>query len=106
VQRFGSRYLLQPPGRNAGSELREPGLPASGLNLLVSAATLWNTRYLQAALADMGDQGVVVRPELIRHVAPLRWEHAGFTGDYVWDAVVTSPGDPRPLRQAILILAA
>jgi hypothetical protein len=54
----------------------------------------------------MGDQGVVVRPELIRHVAPLRWEHAGFTGDYVWDAVVTSPGDPRPLRQAILILAA
>jgi TnpA family transposase len=79
---------------------------ASGLNLLVSAVILWNTRYLQAALTDMGDQGMLVRPELIRHVAPLGWEHVGLTGDYVWDSSVTSPGDLRPLRRAISMLAA
>jgi TnpA family transposase len=79
---------------------------ASGLNLLVCAVILWNTRYLQAALADMGDGGLDVRPELIRHVAPLGWEHIGLTGDYIWDAGVTSPGDLRPLRRAISMLAA
>src|SRR5882757_7082321 len=56
---------------------------ASGLNLLVSAVILWNTRYLQAALSELRDQGTEIRPELVRHVAPLGWEQIGLTGDYV-----------------------
>lgn len=35
---------------------------ASGLNLLVSAVILWNTRYLQAALEDSGNEGPTFRP--------------------------------------------
>ena len=79
---------------------------ASGLNLLVSAVILWNTRYLQTALAEMKAGGTVVRPELVRHVAPLGWEHIGLTGDYVWGVDVPSPGTLRPLRRPMSILAA
>src|SRR3546814_8853428 len=43
---------------------------ASGLNLLVAAIILWNTRYLEVALADIGTPD-----EIARHVAPLGWEH-------------------------------
>lgn len=44
---------------------------ASGLNLLVSAIILWNTRYLEAAFVELASQGHAVTPELMRHVAPL-----------------------------------
>jgi TnpA family transposase len=79
---------------------------ASGLNLLVSAVILWNTRYLQAALSELRDQRTEVRPELVRHVAPLGWEHIGLTGDYVWDAEPLPTEGLRPLRRAVSILAA
>src|SRR3546814_5287685 len=39
---------------------------ASGLNLLVAAIILWNTRYLEMALADIG-----TADEIARHIAPL-----------------------------------
>jgi TnpA family transposase len=41
---------------------------ASGLNLLVAAIILWNTRYLEMALADIGTPD-----EIARHIAPLGW---------------------------------
>ena len=79
---------------------------ASGLNLLVSAIILWNTRYLQAALADLGQRRTDVRPTLTRHIAPLGWEHIGLTGDYVWAADPMPADGLRPLRQPTSILAA
>src|SRR3546814_16385798 len=53
---------------------------ASGLNLLVAAIILWNTRYLEMALADIG-----TADEIARHIAPLGWEHISLTGDYSWN---------------------
>src|SRR3546814_11784755 len=38
---------------------------ASGLNLLVAAIILWNTRYLEQALADMNTSD-----DIARHIAP------------------------------------
>src|SRR3546814_8153225 len=67
---------------------------ASGLNLLVAAIILWNTRYLEMALADIGTPD-----EIARHIAPLGWEHISLTGDYSWN--VEDRPDPdalRPLR--------
>jgi TnpA family transposase len=49
---------------------------ASGLNLVVAAVILWNTRYLQLAADDLG-----VSAESMQHVAPLGWEHLSLTGD-------------------------
>lgn len=79
---------------------------ASGLNLLVSAIILWNTRYLQAALEDLGQHGTDPRPELVRHVAPLGWEHIGLTGDYVWGTDSMPADGLRPLRRPLSLLAA
>ncbi|PVE50973.1 Tn3 family transposase, partial [Arthrobacter sp. TPD3018] len=75
---------------------------ASGLNLLVAAIILWNTRYLEMALADIG-----TADEIARHTAPLGWEHISLTGDYSWN--VEDQPDPdalRPLRAVNSLLAA
>jgi len=42
---------------------------ASGLNLLVAAIILWNTRYLQTAFDALRSRGAAVLPELVRHIA-------------------------------------
>ncbi|WOF43041.1 Tn3 family transposase [Sphingopyxis indica] len=75
---------------------------ASGLNLLVAAIILWNTRYLEMALAD-----IATPDEIARHIAPLGWEHISLTGDYSWN--VEDRPDPdalRPLRAVSSLLAA
>jgi Tn3 transposase DDE domain len=75
---------------------------ASGLNLVVAAVILWNTRYLELAAADLG-----IGPDVMRHVAPLGWEHLSLTGDYAWDADnQPDPGELRPLRTKPSLLAA
>ena len=51
----------------------------SGLNLLVAAIILWNTKYLERALATLPAQ-----QKLISHVTPLGCEHISLTGDYIW----------------------
>ena len=80
---------------------------ASGLNLLVAAIILWNTRYLQAAFDALAARGVAVPPNLMRHVAPLGWEHISLPGDYVWAAdAQPGPGLLRPLRERPSLLVA
>jgi len=79
---------------------------ASGLNLLIAAIILWNTRYLDEAFVELDRQGVNVAPTIVTHVAPLGWEHIGLTGDYVWtDAEQPSDGVLRPLRRRESMLA-
>ena len=58
---------------------------ASGLNLLIAAITLWNTRYLNRAIAALRETEVVP-DQLLAHLSPLGWEHINLTGDYVWSA--------------------
>ena len=71
--------------------------PWSGLNLLVAAIILWNTRYLEAAYRELRRQGLPINQDLLRHVAPLGWEYIGLTGDYVW----THAGQIRPAAPLI-----
>ena len=58
---------------------------ASGLNLLVTAITLWNTRYLNHAI-DALRETEGVPDHLLAHLSPLGWEHINLTGDYVWSS--------------------
>ena len=56
---------------------------ASGLNLVVTAIILWNTRYLERAVAVL--QEIEDVPDhLLAHLSPLGWEHVNLTGDYIW----------------------
>ena len=57
---------------------------ASGLNLLVAAIILWNTKYLENTVYALRAEGQRVPNELVRHLAPLGWEHVSLTGDYTW----------------------
>jgi len=78
---------------------------ASGLNLLVTAIILWNTRYLGRAIAALRDLEDVP-DELLKHLSPLGWEHVNLTGDYIWAAADEGDGRGegqagfRPLRSA------
>lgn len=56
---------------------------ASGLNFLVTAIMLWNTRYLERAVAALREVEDVP-DQLLAHLSPLGWEHVNLTGDYVW----------------------
>jgi TnpA family transposase len=58
---------------------------ASGLNLVVAAIILWNTVYLEQAVAALERQGTPVPIECLPHLSPLGWEHINLTGDYRWD---------------------
>ncbi len=74
----------------------------SGLNLLVTAVTLWNTRYLERALAALREVEDVP-DHLLAHLSPLGWEHVNLTGDYVWGAAAKMSENPHgylPLRTA------
>jgi TnpA family transposase len=57
---------------------------ASGLNL-VAAIVLWNTAYLERAVAALHRRGQVIPDEWLAHLSPLGWEHINLTGDYVWN---------------------
>ncbi len=73
---------------------------ASGLNLAVTAIVLWNTRYLNRAIAALRATEDVPE-ELLAHLSPLGWEHVNLTGDYVWapaDEVSENPDGYKPLR--------
>ncbi len=73
---------------------------ASGLNLLVTAIILWNTRYLERAVAALR-QTETVPDHLLAHLSPLGWEHVNLTGDYIWGAeqrVSETSDGLRPLR--------
>lgn len=70
---------------------------ARGLNLLVAAIVLWNTRCLEAAIAALRSRGRVIPDELLVHVWPLHREHINLTGDYTWTAIAA--GEPARLRE-------
>ena len=75
---------------------------ASGLNLLVTAIILWNTRYLNRAIAALRE-AEDVPDQLLAHLSPLGWEHVNLTGDYVWsraDQRTVNADGYRPLRMA------
>ena len=73
---------------------------ASGLNLLVPAIILWNTRYLERAVAVLRESENIPDTLLV-HLSPLGWEHVNLTGDYVWGAphgMSKNTDGLRPLR--------
>lgn len=72
---------------------------ASGLNLVVASIVLWNTIYLERAVAALKSSGYPIDDNLLEHLSPLGWEHINLTGDYVWrQNRRVEKGRFRPLR--------
>ncbi len=87
----GTRGALCQPYR----EGQEDQLGALGI--VLNAATLWNTRYLDAAIADLGKRGHPVREQDAVRLSPLGHAHLNELGRYRFP--VLDPGAGlRPLR--------
>jgi len=85
-------------------EIRDRGFEqqryrASGLNLVTAAIVLWNTVYVERAIAVLRARGQHIGDELLQYLSPLGWEHINFTGDYSWKSSIrVGVGKFRPLR--------
>ena len=68
--------------------------------MVVNAVVLWNTRYLDAALAQARTSGVTVKPEDVERLSPLLLDHVNVLGRYEF-ALKESvrQGRLRPLRK-------
>ena len=68
--------------------------------LVAGAIVLWNTVYLERAVATLQERGVDVDEDLLQYLSPLGWEYINLTGDYVWKkGSKIKEGKFRPLRQ-------
>jgi len=64
-----------------------------------AAIILWNTAYLERAIGALRQQGRQVDEGLLKHVAPVHWNHINLSGDYSWrQNKRVEKGGFRPLR--------
>jgi TnpA family transposase len=69
------------------------------LGLVVNAVVLWNTRYLDAALAKVRATDKVVKPEDVQRLSPLLLGHVNVLGGYDFNLKKSiRQGKLRPLR--------
>jgi hypothetical protein len=69
------------------------------LGLVVNVLVLWNTLYMDAALAHLRRTGAEVKPEDVARLSPLGHEHINVLGRYSFAlAEGIAQGELRPLR--------
>jgi len=66
------------------------------LGLVLNAVVLWNTRYMDAALAALRASGYRVHEEDVARLSPLGFRHINFLGRYSFSYPEIGP--LRPLR--------
>ena len=67
--------------------------------MVTAAIVLWNTVYLEKAIAALKAHDSLVDDNLLQYLSPLGWEHINLTGDYVWQQnKQPQKGKFRPLR--------
>ncbi|MFF9221169.1 Tn3 family transposase [Streptomyces viridosporus] len=83
--------------RRAYREGREDQL--ASLGLVLNAVVLWNTRYLDAAVARLRAEGHDIANEDVARLSPLKDRHVNFLGRYLFNIAASGPGRGlRPLR--------
>ena len=69
------------------------------LGLVVNVVVLWNTLYMDAALAHLRRQGVETKPEDVARLSPLGHENINFLGRYSFAlSESVARGELRPLH--------
>ena len=70
------------------------------LGLVVNAVILWNTIYMDAALAELRAEGFDVRDEDVARLALLSHGHLNVLGRYAFTLPeLVARGELRPLRR-------
>ena len=69
------------------------------LGLVLNAIVLWNTRYMNAAMTHLQEQGFEVREEDVKRLSPLGYGHINLLGRYHFAMPeMVRRGELRPLR--------
>ena len=68
------------------------------LGLILNCVVLWNTVYLNAAVAQLKAQGYPVREEHLARLSPFVNRHLGVHGAYNFMLPDLAPGTIRDLR--------
>lgn len=72
---------------------------ANSTRSLFAPDTLWNTRYLDAAVAQLRAEGHDLKDEDVARLSPLKDRHINFLGRYLFNIKATGPGQGlRPFR--------
>lgn len=87
-------------GRFTDRSLENQEFRASGLNLLITAISYWNTVYLDRAAQHLNAVGTTFDAALLAHLSPMGWAHISLTGDYLWEQARRLPaGEFHPLNE-------
>jgi TnpA family transposase len=71
----------------------------ASLGLVLNAVVLWNTRYLDAAVAQLRAEGHDLKDEDVARLSPLKDRHINFLGRYQFNFAASGPGEGlRPVR--------
>jgi TnpA family transposase len=71
----------------------------AALGLVLNAVVLWNTRYLDAAVAQLRAEGHEIKDEDVARLSPLKDRHINFLGRYQFNFAASGPGEGlRPVR--------
>lgn len=71
----------------------------ASLGLVLNAVVLWNTRYLDAAVAQLRAEGLDIQDEDLARLSPLKDRRINFLGRYLFNIKASGPGQGlRPLR--------
>jgi hypothetical protein len=72
------------------------------LGLVLNVVVLWNTRYLDAALAHLREQGEQVDEDAVVRLTPLLHKHINVLGRYRFSAESALLGERlRPFRRVM-----
>ncbi len=75
--------------RKAYREGQEGQLAALGL--VLNAVVLWNTRYLDAAVAQLRAEGHDIKGEDVARISPFKDRHMNFLGRYLFNIAASGP---------------
>ena len=71
----------------------------ASLGLVLNAVAPWNTRYLDAAVAQLRAEGHDLKGEDVARLSPLKDRHINFLGRYQFNFAASGPRHGlRPLR--------
>jgi hypothetical protein len=85
--------------RQAYREGQEDELAALGL--VLNAVVQWNTRYLDASIAQLRAEAHDIRDEDVARLSPLKDRHVNFLGRYLFNIQASGPDQGlRPLRDS------
>jgi TnpA family transposase len=75
------------------------------LGLVVNLIVLWNTIYMDAALAQLRTEGFLVRDEDVARLTPLGHKHINMLGRYAFTLPEpVARGEMRPLRDPSVLI--